>query len=189
MKKLLLITGDLATGKSTLANILAERYSVNEYNKDTIKEVLGETIGFSNREENLKLSQATVEIMFFIFSEFTRFGKDIILEANFRQEELNKIHTLAKEHHYDVLTLSLRADDDILYSRYMNRMKNENRHPVHLSATLDIFEDFKQYLAKLRKVEIAGEVLHIDANDFTYQSNENLLSKIDGFMNENGKLL
>lgn len=52
MKKLLLITGDIATGKSTFANILSKRYHTNMFFKDSIKEVLGDTIGFSNREEN-----------------------------------------------------------------------------------------------------------------------------------------
>ena len=54
MKKLLLITGDLATGKSTYAKILSKRYDTNVFFKDSIKEVLGDTIGFSNREENKK---------------------------------------------------------------------------------------------------------------------------------------
>ena len=54
MRKLLLITGDLATGKSTFSNILSQRYKVNVFCKDSIKEVLGDTIGFKNREENKK---------------------------------------------------------------------------------------------------------------------------------------
>ena len=39
MKKLLLITGDIATGKSTFANILSKRYHTNMFFKDSIKEV------------------------------------------------------------------------------------------------------------------------------------------------------
>ena len=83
MKKLLLVTGDLATGKSTFANILSHRYDTNVFSKDSIKEVLGDTIGFTNREENLKLSKATMELMAFLFSEFGKLNKDLILEANF----------------------------------------------------------------------------------------------------------
>ncbi len=64
MRKLLLITGDLATGKSTFASILSKRYQANVFLKDSIKEVLGDTIGFANREENKKLSDAAMELMF-----------------------------------------------------------------------------------------------------------------------------
>ena len=36
MKKLLLITGDIAAGKSTFSKILAERYRVAVFQKDTV---------------------------------------------------------------------------------------------------------------------------------------------------------
>ena len=58
MKKLLLITGDLAAGKSRFASILSKRYGVAVMYKDKIKEVLGDTIGFKDREENKRLSNA-----------------------------------------------------------------------------------------------------------------------------------
>ena len=44
MKKLLLITGDLATGKSTFARLLSVRYGIPMFFKDSIKEVLGDVI-------------------------------------------------------------------------------------------------------------------------------------------------
>ena len=46
MKKLLLITGDIAAGKTTFSKILSKRYSAAVFQKDSIKEVLGDTIGF-----------------------------------------------------------------------------------------------------------------------------------------------
>ena len=94
MKKLLLITGDLACGKTTFAKLLSKRYDTNLYFKDSLKELLGDTIGFSNREENLKLSKAAVQVMAHIFSEFAPLGKNLILEANFRTHELEKLHAI-----------------------------------------------------------------------------------------------
>lgn len=90
MKKLLLVTGDLAAGKSTFADVLSKRYNTNVFSKDTIKEVLGDTIGFLNREENLKLSKATMELMIFFFSESVKLQKDLILESNFHTSELDR---------------------------------------------------------------------------------------------------
>lgn len=182
MKKLLLIMGDLATGKSTFASALSRRYETSVFCKDSIKEILGENIGFSNREENLKLSKATMELMFFLFSEFTRLNKGLILESNFHKVDLEKLHKLASENNYEVLTLVLRGDVEILHKRYLNRIHNENRHPVHLSTTLDIFEDFKRYTEYSRKEELSGKVIHIDANDFSYQTDQEVLAKIDDFM-------
>lgn len=184
MNKLLLIMGDLATGKSTFANILSERYHVNLFFKDSIKEVLGDTIGFSNREENKKLSNAAMELMYFIFAEFGKLGKDLILESNFHTAELEKLHKMASENHYEVLTLVLRGDVEILHKRYLNRMQNENRHPVHLSTTIDIFEDFKECTEYLRSEKIPGTIININADDFAYQTDNEVLSQIDDFMRD-----
>lgn len=182
MRRLLLITGDLATGKSTFANILSQRYDINVFFKDSIKEVLGDTIGFSNREENKKLSNASMGLMFFIFSEFGKLNKNLILESNFHTTELERLHKIALENNYEVLTIVLRGDVEILHKRYLNRMQNENRHPVHLSTTLDIFDDFKGYTEYSRTEEILGNVIYINADDFSYQTDKAILAKIDEFM-------
>lgn len=184
MKKLLLIMGDLATGKSTFANILSKRYHTNVFCKDSIKEVLGDTIGFANREENKKLSVATMELMFFLFSEFGKLNKNLILESNFHTEELEMLHKIAAENNYQVLTLVLRGEVETLHKRYLNRMQNENRHPVHLSTTIDIFEDFKECTEYLRSERIPGNTITINADDFSYQTDKEILDKIDAFMIE-----
>lgn len=182
MSKLLLIMGDLATGKSTFANILSGRYDTSVFFKDSIKEVLGDTIGFSNREENKKLSNAAMELMYFIFSEFGKLNKNLILESNFHTIELEGLHKIASENNYEILTLVLRGDVEVLYKRYLNRMHNENRHPVHLSTTLDVFDDFKKCTEYLRTEKILGSTLYINADDFSYQTDKEILAKIDEFM-------
>lgn len=181
MKKLLLITGDLATGKSTFATILSRRYGTIVIYKDKIKEVLGDTIGFSDRKENLKLSKATMELMIHAFSEIAKLSPNVILEANFKADELLRLHKIAGEHDYDILTLSLEADINILYTRFVNRIENENRHPVHISG-FDGFESFKGYIESSRKHTAIGNVIKISADDFSYQSDEFILSQIDKFI-------
>ena len=91
-----------------------------------------------------------MELMFFIFSEFGKLNKNLILEYNFHTEELERLHKIAFENKYEVLTLVLRGNVEILHKRYLNRMQNENRHPVHLSTTLDVFNDFKDCTEYLR---------------------------------------
>ena len=184
MKKLLLIMGDLATGKSTFANMLSKRYDTVLFCKDTIKETLGNTFGFSNRAENLKLSHGTAELMYLILAEFGKVNQALILESNFHTAELERMHEIALEHDYEVLTLVLRGNVEILHKRYLNRMYHENRHPVHLSTTIDVFEDFKSCIESLRSEQIPGRTLSIQADNFAYQTNEEILSKIDAFMRD-----
>ena len=182
MKKLLLIMGDLATGKTTFAHALSKRYDTPMFFKDVIKETLGDTIGFSNREENLKLSHASMELMFLIFSEFAKLDKDLILESNFHRAELEKIHEMAQDYGYEVLTLVLRGDLEIIHKRYLHRVHHENRHPVHLSTPFDLFEEFKAYIEHSRTELPLGEAVYIQADTFDYQTDEDLLKKLDVFM-------
>lgn len=180
MRKLILITGDLATGKSTFASTLSKRYNTYVMYKDKIKEVLGDTIGFESREENLRLSRATMELMTYSFSELASLERDVILEANFKEGEMKRIYEIAKGKGYGVLTLLLYADMKIIYRRFVNRIENENRHPVHISG-FDGYESLKKYIDIGRNQRTVGEVIRIDANDFSYQSDEDILRKIDVF--------
>ena len=182
MKKLLIITGDLATGKSTFSRVLSERYGIPAFRKDTIKERLGDTIGFCDRTQNKKLSVAAVAVMAEIFTELRGSGQDLILEANFRTDELERLHALADESGYAVMTLCLNAAMDVLYERYLHRMTDEHRHPVHLSAPLHVREEFDRYILTLREEHIPGERIGIDATDFSYQTDGTLLGQIDAFM-------
>ncbi len=184
MKKLLLVTGDIAAGKTTFSQILSKRYQVAVFQKDTIKEFLGDCIGFRNREENKALSNATIKIMYHIFSRIAVTGSALILEANFHESELSQLHLIARENGYEVLTLVLRGDADILYQRYLHRMKEENRHPVHLSTTIDVKEDFVKTAEWIRQENVIGKTLVINASDFSYQKDSCLLGNIDSFMAE-----
>ena len=123
-----------------------------------------------------------MELMFFIFSEFGKLNKNLILEYNFHTEELERLHKIAFENKYEVLTLVLRGNVEILHKRYLNRMQNENRHPVHLSTTLDVFNDFKDCTEYLRSEKILGDTIYINADDFSYQTDKEILAKIDEFM-------
>lgn len=182
MKKLLLLTGDLACGKTTFSRILSKRYSVEAYNKDTIKEILGDTVGFKNREENLKLSHATVAIMTQIFRTNAPYGHDLILEANFHNGEIEKLVDIAKEHDFDILTLNFTANEEELYRRFCNRIQNEHRHPVHQTAGLTSFEAFCEYIEKARSESIPTKKVDVDATTFDYQTDIKLLAIIDEFM-------
>lgn len=189
MKKLLLITGDIAAGKSTFSKILSARYGTPAFQKDTIKEILGDNIGYRNREENKRLSNAAVEILCHIFSQNAAAGGDLILEANFHEAELRKLHTIAGENGYDVLTLVLRGDAEVLYDRYLYRMNEENRHPVHLTTTLNVKEDFIETAKWIRGEQIPGDSLVIEADDFAYQKDPRVLKQIDAFMENRNSIL
>lgn len=147
-----------------------QKIHTNMFFKDSIKEVLGDTIGFSNREENKKLSFASMELMFFIFSEFASLEKDLILESNFHKSELERLHKIAEVMVMMYLQLLFLELWKCCMRDNLNRITNENRHPVHLSTTIDKFEDFKKCSDYMKRIEIPGEVMRINATDFRYKT-------------------
>ena len=85
--RLILISGLPGTGKSTLARVLARRYTLPLICKDTIKEPLFDVIGATDRAASRHLSDASFAAMFALARDCLRAGTDLILEGNFRPGE------------------------------------------------------------------------------------------------------
>lgn len=184
VKKLIIITGDLATGKSTFADILGQKYKMPACHKDTIKEVLSETFPFTDRSDNLKLSKAAMDIMNHMLIASAQAGINIILEANYHEEQIKEVFELAGKYGYSYLTIVLEGNIDILHQRYLNRIQNEKRHPVHLSTNFEIKENFVQYVANTRLSKIDGKVLKLNADTFDYQADTMTYNLIEEFLRE-----
>ena len=180
MKKLILIGGVLAGGKSTFSHLVGERFGITVINKDRLKEILGDNIPTANREENKKLSVISFELMMYLAGCE---GDALILESNFKDYELAELSRLVSKHSIDVLSLFLDGDDRVLHARFNKRL-GENRHPVHKSQDFTRIEDFTAVLDELRRAEYPGEVILVNCTDFSYQSDEDLLGKIKVFLNK-----
>lgn len=182
MKKLLLVNGDIATGKTHLANILKERFQLPLYTKDKIKEALADTYPYQTIEQNHLLSIMSMNMLYDKFIEEAEKGNDLILEANFREEHLKRIDDAVNKYGYESLNLNLVGDIKVLHERYVNRGQNEGRHPVHLVNNLFKYDDFAEYIAARQKEKIYGKCITINANNFDYQVDENLFKQIEEFL-------
>lgn len=150
MKRAIIITGDLAAGKSSLADSLSLKLNIPSFKKDVIKEKYCDMYGYTTREENRNLSIKAVDYMIDAFVKFTKSNSDIILEANFREDELLKIQQIAEDNKYEVTLLVLRGDIEILYQRFLKRVPN--RHIAHMSMRLDeSIDKFKEYIEEQRR--------------------------------------
>ena len=161
-RKLIVIVGELAAGKSTLAGHIAARYAVPAFTKDRIKELLCDGVGFHNRAENLKLSFLTFELLFHIFERFAEAGQPLVLESNFRQNELDRLEKAAKQYGYSVLTLTLSGDLHVLHERFLARIASGTRHPAHQAQDLSRFEDFAAISFANNPRRLFGTVVSID---------------------------
>ncbi len=178
MKKLILIGGALAGGKSTFSLMLRDRFNIPVVNKDRLKEILGDNIPTANREENKRLSVISFQLMRYLIECG---GETLALESNFKDYELSELRALCEEIGCDVLSIVFDGRDDVLHARFLRRL-GENRHPVHKSQDFTDIADFSEVLDELRRGEYFGRILRVDCTDFSYQSDESLYAEIEEFL-------
>ena len=164
MGNLIIITGDLASGKSTLANSISYELNIPCLIKDRLKEIACDAIGYSSREENRNLSISAVNSMIYFFEQTAKANKDLILEANFRNSEILSIKDIADEYDYKVLLINLTGDINLLYQRFLDRLSN--RHIAHKSLNLDqSIDKFASYIYALRQEDTVFPSFTIDMSE------------------------
>lgn len=178
MKKLILIGGTLATGKSTYSLILKEKYNLTVINKDRLKEILGDNIYVKTREENKKLSVICFDLMMYLLDCNETC---IVLESNFKDYEMKALKEKCEKLNYSVLSLFFDAKNEVLHQRFNERLNN-NRHYVHKSQDFTNLSDFVEVLDDLRKTEYFGKIINVDCTNFNYQQDEKLFKEIEKFI-------
>ena len=164
MQRLIIITGDLAAGKSTLATSLSEILKIPYLTKDSLKEIACDVIGYQSREENRLLSVVATKDMLYFFKQSALVGNDLILEANFRHQELLEIKIVAEQYGYQTLLIVLTGDIPLLYQRFLDRLAN--RHIAHRSLNLEASIDkFADYIYAIRDEDLVFSPNYIDMSD------------------------
>ena len=179
MKKVVLITGDLAAGKSTLADNLSKTLNFTCIKKDCVKEIICDSVGFSTREENKRISVAAVDSMIHFLEQTLKIGGEVILEANFRLQEILRIQDIVKQYNGELFIIYLTGDPKILYERFLSRVPT--RHRAHLSIGLDKdYDKFVDYINDLRNQLERIDCLKIDTTSLL---EEDVLNKASSYIN------
>lgn len=181
MPTLIIITGHLASLKTTISKQLSTDLNLLALIKDDIKEILGDSIGFLNREENLKLSKATFQLQKSLAKQVLDLGQSIIIEGNFKAYEQQELHALFRSN-YSILTLFLTGEAVILYDRYTKRQPS--RHTVHTSTGLLSFETFKKVMSEYRFDDCIGEPMYVDTSFYDHEMYLSIKEKIKEFINQ-----
>ena len=128
----ILMAGMPASGKSTMAKAIAEKWKLPVISKDSIKEFLFDNIGFQSRAEKVNLGIASMEIMYYVAEQLMKAGQPFILENNFENSSECGIKTLLKKYQYSALTITLTGDYKEIYQRFHERDISPDRHRGHV---------------------------------------------------------
>lgn len=172
----ILIAGQLASYKSTIAKRLSKDLGVVTYIKDEMKEALADA--FEDPSEKMlsrNLSKAVFELMKQNMINTLNTHQHVIIESNFKFEEFIEIKLLAEKMRIYLFLVFCTGDTEVLYKRYINR--EHDRHPTHLSHGALNFDTFES-VCKNRNQLLSFNPYVLDTTDFNDESYETLLQTI-----------
>ncbi len=155
---LVVVTGMPASGKSTVAELLAERLSLPLVAKDEIKELLYETIGTGDVGFSGRLGGAAYALVFAGAARVLRAGQPVIAEANFFRGSAEP--ELAALPSHRLVQVHCSAPLDLLVERYRSRA----RHPGHNDG--DKIDELAARLASGAHdpLDLDGELIELDTS-------------------------
>lgn len=187
---LLLVSGAPASGKTTLAKELSKRFSIPLITKDSIKEILFDNLGWSNREWSKKIGKASIAVLYYVMEAKLIASNSLIVESNFSPKlDSKKFAKLRDIYDFKLIEIHCNAPGSILFERFKKRAKSRTRHQGHRDVTN--IEEFRHKLLyhKYPAMNVGDKTLEIDTTDFSKINYVSIFDQLLAFASETGCLL
>jgi predicted kinase len=132
-RRVFLVTGLPATGKTTLARALARTLAAPLLSKDAIKEPLLDILGAADRSASRRLSDASFAVLFELADEYLPLLGTVVMEGNFRPAEHEPVLQALLARHAPVMCVQVlcRVPEALRQERLVQRATDPARHPGH----------------------------------------------------------
>lgn len=131
----ILVTGIPAAGKSTMAKEIGKQLNIPVISKDSIKEILFDTVGFNSRSEKVALGVGAMEIMYYFAEQLMQTGAPFVLENNFENSSKEGLEKILDKSQYTPITVVMTGDYRVIYERFLERNQSPERHRGHVVNT------------------------------------------------------
>ena len=177
-----ILQGPSGCGKTTLGMRLSKDIGVPYIGKDTVKEMLFDTIGHpANREENYAYGRVAIGAIFNIISECVVIGKPVIVDCAFYAKEAAAGLERYSIDEQQLLQLFLVAPPEVLMERFNTRLESGERHEGHGDSIKDDAGVFAEYIRKYEPFDIQNTI-YVDTVDFDDKKYEALQRQVAEFL-------
>lgn len=187
MKKIVIISGPSASGKSTYVKHLKDICNVPIFEKDKIKIELVKA--FSGDVKTIEASKCfgkiCYNILWYIVDAMMSTKLDFVIESNFILESRGIINQLLKKYNYNGILIKFDASDEILYERFIARDKGGIRGK---ELGIGLYKDFKVFSETVqaqREFELDIEKVYINTNESDEYSLKQIDEKVEHFLKLN----
>lgn len=187
-RKILIITGYLAAGKSTFARQLSTAVNIPYLIKDTFKIALCENVEVASREESSRFSVVTFDAIMYVAERLIETCTPIIIEGNFvpagikKIDEAGIIKNLIDKYGCRSLTYKFIGDTQILHKRYIERDVLPERGQVNAMLGDIPYNDFDRLCHNLDGFNVGDEIVTVDTTDFNAVDFEQHIQKAQRFL-------
>ena len=191
--KIIVLTGMPASGKSTLAKKLSEKFNMPILEKDALKEELFDTLGFECYAEKRKLDIAANAVLLKSVESPLEQNVPMIIDNNFDTASQERFVEILNKYNCTAITLFLGGNTDAFYKRYVERDNAHARHlghvlqehyPPHEGDSLDYTmtrEEFSEKFEKrgMNQFSAPGYRIDIDATEPALIDVDALIQKVE----------
>lgn len=164
---LIVISGPACTGKTTLGRHIAQEFHLPFINKDGIKELLFDALGWKDRQWSQKLGRTSIGLLYHFAETLLKADQSLIIENVFRPEYATKeILDLKDRYCFEPFQIQCVADGQVTFQRFKRRSESGERHPGH-GDHLN-YDEFESFLLRGRSdpLDIGGRRFEVDTTDF-----------------------
>lgn len=164
---LLIVNGDAASGKTTLARALSRELRWPLAVKDEFKELLFDRLGAADVKESKRLGAAAIDVMFSVARELLVARTSVIIESPLIPTYDNaRLRALERDAEFLTVQVVLTGDPDVLFERYRTRAERGERHPSHFDH--DRLADMHAMLhSPFESLTVSGQTLYFDTSSLS----------------------